>query len=614
MLARTHALAVPMVAAVTLGAGLVSAGPAHADGFGASAPGEASGAPALRLTDLAVRGQGGYPQYRIPALTSTTKGTLLAAYDGRPTIADLPSHITILVRRSTDQGRTWTQQQIVRQAPAPAGFGDPSLLVDHETGRIFVFYAAGVNQGFGGSGTGNSETDPNILQTDYSYSDDDGLTWTSRRITSQIKNPAWSGLFAASGQGIQLRHGPYAGRLLQQYLVRISGQNYAATAYSDDHGATWKMGRPVGPGMDENKTVELSDGSVMLNSRATPRRLVAISHDGGVTYSTPQADPALVDPADNGSIIRVSPDAPRSDPRSRQLLFVNNDDPTLRRNLTVRMSCDSGRTWPVSRVVDPDSAGYSTLTRQSNGRFGLLYERDGYQKITYTSFGLDWLKGVCAPISVKAPDSVRAGTAGTVTATVTDQQASALAKGTLRVSGPTGWDVTQVSVPRIQPGRPARVNVGFRVPRTAFGDQDLTFAYTSAGRRSSTITTLHVQAAPSAPARPKLDGTVVLDHLDAGGAPGLPGDVVSYAIRVRNSGNTTANDVTLTGGLDGLGVCHYSALTPGQSYKCTATHTLTAADVANGFAPQVRVTGTTPDGSSTSTRVGVEPWSDPATS
>ena len=52
------------------------------------------------------------------------------------------------------------------------------------------------------------------------------------------------------------------------------------------------MGTPTGTGMDENKTVELSDGRVMLNSRdgagANPHfRKVAYSSDGGLTYSTP---------------------------------------------------------------------------------------------------------------------------------------------------------------------------------------------------------------------------------------------------------------------------------------------------------------------------------------
>lgn len=570
----------------------------------------------LALTDLAVRGQGGFPQYRIPALTATTRGTLLAAYDGRPTVADLPDHIKILLRRSTDNGRTWSEQQVVREAPAPKGFGDPSLLVDSDTGRIFVFYAAGVNQGFGGSATGNDENDPDVLQTDYSYSDDDGLTWTSRRITAQIKDPSWAGMFAASGQGIQLRHGGFAGRLVQQYVIRIKGQNYAASAYSDDHGKTWKMGRPVGPGMDENKTVELADGTVMLNSRAKPNRLVAYSRDGGATYSPPQAAAALTDPADNGAIIRYAPEAKPSDPRSRWLLFVNNDDPALRRNLTVRMSCDSGKTWPVSRVVEKDSAAYATLTRQAKGRIGLFFERAGYQRLTYTSFGLDWLRGVCAPISVTKPDRIRAGSSDELRITVTNQETRTLPRGRLRVTTPGGWQDVEVGVPRLAPGRSKRVVASVKVPRTAFGDHQVTVRYESSGHRSATVTTLSVQADPAARPRPRLVATVVLDHLDAGGADGVVGDVVTYAAHVENTGNTTLTDVSLTGPLDGLDRCRYSALQPGQDYRCAyGTHTVTAADLdPGGFRPTLRLTGTLPDGSMTSRRVRVEPFVAPAES
>lgn len=138
---------------------------------------------------------------------------MLAAYDARPTLGDLPSNIGVMLRRSTDGGTTWQAQQVVRKDAAPQGYGDPSLLVDRTNGRIFLFYAAGVNQGFFGSATGNDESDPNVLQADYSYSDDDGLTWTHRRITKQIKNPAWGGMFASSGEGIQLRNGVHKGRL-----------------------------------------------------------------------------------------------------------------------------------------------------------------------------------------------------------------------------------------------------------------------------------------------------------------------------------------------------------------------------------------------------------------
>lgn len=160
-------------------------------------------------------------------------------------------------------------------------------------------------------------------------------------------------MFAASGEGIQVRQGVYEGRLIQQYAVRIDGADYAASAYSDDHGETWKMGNPVGPGGGENKTVELSDGRIMLNNRSKPYRTIAYSIDGGVNYTPFTQDTQLTDPADNASVMRYNADALASDPQSSWLLFSNTEDASARRNLTVKMSCDNGRTWPIRKVVDP---------------------------------------------------------------------------------------------------------------------------------------------------------------------------------------------------------------------------------------------------------------------
>ncbi len=174
---------------------------------------------------------------------------------------------------------------MVRRDTAPLGYGDPSLIVDRDTRRVFLFHAAGVKQGYFGSHVGNDEQNPDVLQADLSYSDDDGLTWHHRRITKQIKHPAWSGIFASSGAGVQLRRGAHAGRLIQQYVVRFEKKDWAASAYSDDHGETWRMGSLVGPGADENKVVELGDGRLMLNSRAKPSRKLAWSRDGGVTWT-----------------------------------------------------------------------------------------------------------------------------------------------------------------------------------------------------------------------------------------------------------------------------------------------------------------------------------------
>lgn len=352
--------------------------------LGAACAGAPRGAPDASTwrTDLAVAGEGS-PFYRIPALAVTVRGTVIAAYDARPTLADLPGNIAVVVRRSRDNGRTWETPIYARRDTAPFGFGDPSFVVDRETGRIFLFYAASARQGIFGSHLGNDEHDLDVHQADVSSSDDDGITWTHRRITAAIKNPAWQSLFASSGNGIQLMHGPHKGRLIQQYAVRTGSTFYAASAYSDDHGATWRMGGLVGPGADENKVVELADGRLMLNSRAKPYRKVAWSSDGGESWSGWRDEPALIDPANNGAIMRHSPDAPPGAREAHWLLFSNTADTTTRHRVTVKRSCDDGATWRVHAVVDSGPSAYSTIARLPDGALGVLYERGPYQRITF---------------------------------------------------------------------------------------------------------------------------------------------------------------------------------------------------------------------------------------
>ncbi|WP_371602560.1 exo-alpha-sialidase [Streptomyces sp. NBC_01220] len=444
----------------------------------------------LTSQDLTVNGVGS-PYYRIPALTTSVKGTVLAAYDARPTLGDLPSNIGVMLRRSTDSGTTWQAQQVVRKDAAPQGYGDPSLLVDRTNGRIFLFYAAGVNQGFFGSATGNDESDPNVLQADYSYSDDDGLTWTHRRITKQIKNPAWGGMFASSGEGIQLRNGAHKGRLIQQYAIRNNGANYAVSAYSDDHGATWKTGTPVGPGGDENKTVELNDGTIMLNNRSAPYRTIAYSTDGGVTYTPFAQDTELPDPANNASVMRYAPDAPASNPQSSWLLF-SNTEATSRKNLTVKMSCDNGKTWPIKKVVDAGAAAYSTLTRLPDGRLGLLYERGDYEHITYSSFDLKWLGGTCADITITPPATLKAGTGAEVTVRVVNRMDVRRSAGTVDLAVPSGWTATRTAIPAMRPGEGANIKVPVTVPAGTSGNATLTATYRADGKQASGSATVTV--------------------------------------------------------------------------------------------------------------------------
>ncbi|MFJ4210532.1 exo-alpha-sialidase [Paenarthrobacter sp. NPDC089675] len=362
---------------------------------------------------LAVRGVGGYRQYRIPALAVSRRGTLLAAYDGRPNLDDLPNTIDLLLRRSFDNGVTWGEQQLVRTGSGLNGYGDPSLLVDARTGRIFMFQAAGTHAGFFEAIAGLAPDD-DVQHADVSYSDDDGETWQHRRLTASLKSAdaGITGLFAAAGQGIQVHTGPYAGRLVQQYVLLVDGEIQAASAYSDDHGDSWQLGEFIGAGTsgvgpNENKVVCLSDGRLLLHSRATPCRLASLSDDGGQSWSALAPVPDLPDPSDNGSLTRFDGlptiDSLAKPETDHWLIASNNQDPHLRRNTVLSLSPDNGASWPAKLVLCEGSSAYSTATRLPDGNIGVLYERQGYREIVFASVPAEQLYRQLASVPAAVP-------------------------------------------------------------------------------------------------------------------------------------------------------------------------------------------------------------------
>jgi sialidase-1 len=337
--------------------------------------------------------------YRIPDIVVTTRGTTLLAYDRRNgSDSDLPNNIDTMLVRSTDDGRTWSTPQDVVDYPAPQGFGDSSMIVDHRTGRIFLFctYSAG-RVGFGNSQPGTADTtDPNSLHVQIWHSDDDGLTWSGPAdLNPQVKDPSWRGVFAASGHGIQTS----SGRLIQPIVVKdAAGAIRSGDVYSDDDGASWHAGHLLSPDTDESKAVELPDGMVVQNSRpdADGYRFISASSDGAKTFGPPVAQPQLIDPHVNGDEIRVNPSA--HGPRRSWLLFVNPASQLARENLTVRLSCDDGATWPVQNLVHAGPSGYPAMAMLSNGRVGVFYESGTVsytEKMVFTTFSLNDLGARC---------------------------------------------------------------------------------------------------------------------------------------------------------------------------------------------------------------------------
>lgn len=497
---------------------------------------------------LARRGVGGHRQYRIPALAVSTRGTILAAYDGRPNLDDLPNPIDLLLRRSTDNGATWGPQQTVRTGTGLDGYGDPSLLVDTDTGRINLFHAAGTHAGFFESVEGLDDQDA-IQHADLSFSDDDGATWQHRRLTSMLKGAGVTGLFAAAGAGIQVHTGPFTGRLVQQFVLLHEGEIKAASAFSDDHGETWELGEYIA-GPNENKVACLADGTLLMHSRATPHRLTATSTDGGRSWSPAQPHLELPDPSDNGSVARFdglpNVTALATADTDHWLIATHNHDPLLRRNTVLKLSQDDGATWPFAVELCGGSSQYSTAARLPNGRIGILYERQGYQEIVFATVD---------------PAALLASPA----ADLTHDAGTSLSRG-------VALDVVLRSV---TPGRPANwesVGGSFVLSQTD-GDWDPA-AWKEVGQGYSE------------------DAPQVLSNResqDLNYGPVVPGykagDVLAFAGRVQETASVTAAKVAvfLDGGPAGnSAVLGWEPLETGQVRGFASNYTVTEADVAAG--------------------------------
>jgi len=340
----------------------------------------------LEQVDLFRQGDAGVHTYRIPALVETRRGTLIAVADARhESASDMPARISLVMRRSRDRGKTWSAVSLIRRVSA-GGVGDPSLLLDRRTGRVWCFHSYGPpGIGFGTAQPG-ALTGPTTFQFHAMHSDDDGATWSQPAdLTPQVKDPAWQAMFATSGTHFQTSRG----RFLVPLVTRdAAGVVSSRNAYSDDGGVTWKAGAFIGRDTDESKAVELADGTILQNMRLrdSKTRAVARSTDGGITFGPAAPDAALIDPVCNAGIARYRRGA-------RDLLVFTNAASTKRENLTVKLSSDGGRSWTAGRALHRGPAAYSTVIPLRDGAIGVLYERGeriSIERITFARLRIEW--------------------------------------------------------------------------------------------------------------------------------------------------------------------------------------------------------------------------------
>ncbi len=316
--------------------------------------------------------------YRIPAIVTAPNGDVIAAIDERvPNCGDLKwsRDINIIVRRSSDNGKTWSNIETVVNFPDGQSASDPSMIVDEVTKEIFLFY-----------NFMNLDTEKDVYYLHVVKSADNGKTWSKPEdITPYIAKPEWKNdfKFITSGRGIQTR----SGKLLHTMVNLNSGLHLFG---SDDHGKTWYfIDTPIQPA-DESKVIELTDGTLMINARVNKAgmRYVHRSTDEGKTWTTTPA-PELIDPGCNASIIRYTDTKDGYD--KNRLLFSNAKSVKGRVNMTVRISYDEGVTWSEGKTIYEGPSAYSDMTILDNGEIGLFFEQDEHKKNPFVNFSLDWL-------------------------------------------------------------------------------------------------------------------------------------------------------------------------------------------------------------------------------
>lgn len=337
--------------------------------------------------DVFVAGHDGYHTYRIPTLVVTKKETILCCCEGRKYGAGDSGDIDLLLKRSSDSGRTWSKQIIVckKAGDVDITIGNPCPIVGRDENVVHLLFCRNNKAAF------------------YTRSTDDGLIWSEpKELAGILEGFDFPGVRVGTGPVHGIQTG--SGRLLfpiwlcDAKVDSLHKTYRSGVIYSDDQGNSFRAGGLVPPtftGLNECAVFERVDGTLVLNMRGSDHgfRATSISKDAGLQWSKPVIAKDLPCPTCQASILRLS---------NREVLFSNpavsrkgGYNAQGRKNMTVRLSYDDGRTWPTFRVLNNGPSGYSDLAVMKDGAILCAYEcgeKQYHEKISLARFSREWIR------------------------------------------------------------------------------------------------------------------------------------------------------------------------------------------------------------------------------
>lgn len=304
-----------------------------------------------------------------------------------------PTHVEL--RRSTDGGHSFGAATVVVNGstcneftgcdapdPSTTSFNGANLVFDSRAGVLHALFSAG-------RATGG--TNLSIVS-----SADFGATWSA---AGPVVGSGGQRI-ASSGQvngGVQLRHGPRAGRLVVPRYAFLGNRpptdpdtpegfaNRAGVIFSDDAGATWAEGDWLPPPeqQEEPAIAELTNGSLVMTCRngqnrsasnlcsgAERCRVFARSDDGGASWARMWSVAVDELPAHRCEAGMTSADL---DGHPTGLLVFGapmNASTGDRTNYTLYTSLDGGDSWQWARGMYGLQAGYSATVVLGTERLG----------------------------------------------------------------------------------------------------------------------------------------------------------------------------------------------------------------------------------------------------
>lgn len=319
---------------------------------------------------------------------------IFAFSEGRIERHDKSAH-HIVLKKSTDNGETWSENQFVVPSQNGECLCNPTPLFDRKNNNVLLFYAQ------------NHEN--NASEIFLISSRDNGTIWTKpRNLTALFDTDSndWTLHMPGPGHGIQTNDG----RLIIQIWHRrelafpVSERNYGVSViYSDDAGETWQTGGNVpldDAQLNESRIVELANGDLLLNARSgafvKSPRYFSRSSDKGLSWTEPKEilslQPAFATDSGFTNLQSNGNDF---------LIFTRPESADLRKNLTVYLSDDEGKSWKNSKIIYAGFTGYSDAVVLPDGNIGVIYGRDlleetadfegNVRQTMFARFNINWI-------------------------------------------------------------------------------------------------------------------------------------------------------------------------------------------------------------------------------